>query len=75
MRKTSIYLNEKHRRRLARLAREEGTSQAEVIRRAIVSYVPATAGSRDFELTGSGEGPGGSIADVPEHELFEGFGE
>lgn len=75
MRKTSVYLSDEDRRRLATLARREGTSQAQVIRRAIASYVPRRVeGSGGFALARSGEGPGGSIADVPEEELLEGFG-
>ncbi|MGQ0669985.1 MAG: CopG family transcriptional regulator [Actinomycetota bacterium] len=74
MKKTSVYLEEDDRRRLAKLARQEGMSQAAVIRRAIASYVPRRLGDRDFALTGSGEGPGGTVADVPDEELLRGFG-
>ena len=35
MRKTSVYLDEDQAQRLARLAREEGRSQAEVLREAL----------------------------------------
>ena len=30
---------------------------------------------RTFAMIGIGEGPGGSIADIPEEELLKGFGE
>jgi predicted transcriptional regulator len=73
--KTSVYLTDEEVRRLGKLAKREGTSQAEVIRRAIRVYQPERRGSRDFSLLGVAEGPGGSIADIPEEELLEGFGE
>ena len=75
MRKTSVYLTDAQAERLATLARLEGRSQAEVLRDAIESYAPRTSSDRDFALFGSGTGPGGSIADVDEHELMAGFGE
>ena len=74
MRKTSVYLSDRDVARLTRLAELEGISQAEVLRRAIWGYEPKNAGDRDFALFDSGEGPGGSIADVAEEELLEGFG-
>lgn len=30
---------------------------------------------RNFALAGCADGPGGSVADIPEEELLEGFGE
>ncbi|MGH9171980.1 MAG: CopG family transcriptional regulator [Acidimicrobiales bacterium] len=75
MHKTSVYLNDEEVARLAALAEREGTSQAEVLRRAIRLYVPEQPGDRDFSLIGSAEGPGGSIADMTQEELLEGFGE
>lgn len=74
MKKTSVYLEESHVTRLARLARLERVSEAEVIRRAIDSYLPRRRGDRNFALTASGDGPGTSIADIPEEELLKGFG-
>lgn len=52
-----------------------GTSQADVIRKAILAYVPEGAGDRDFVSARVADGPGGSIADVPEEDLLKGFGE
>ena len=75
MRKTSVYLSDEDVARLAALAEREGVSHADVIRRAIRQYVPEQRGSRDFALSRSGSGPGGSIADIPDDELLEGFGE
>jgi hypothetical protein len=74
MRKTSVYLTADESARLARLAEREGTSQAEVIRRAIRVYEPETLGDRNFSLARSADGPGGSMADLSEDELLEGFG-
>jgi hypothetical protein len=75
VRKTSVYLTDGEVSRLAELAEREGISQADVIRRAIRTYVPEQRGNRDFALSRIGEGAGGSIADVPDEELLEGFGE
>ena len=74
MHKTSVYLSAEEIARLATLAAREGTSQAEVIRRAIRLYEPERRGDRHFALTGSAEGPGGSVADLKEDELLAGFG-
>jgi predicted DNA-binding protein len=75
MRKTSVYLGEEQAERLARLARQEGRSQAEILREAVASYQPKRAEDRNFALAGSGRGDGSSIADVPEEALLDGFGE
>ncbi len=75
MRKTSVYLDEQEAERLARLAREQGRSQAEILREAIATYRPRPSEDRDFALAGSGHGDGSSIAEVPEEALLEGFGE
>lgn len=72
--KTSVYLNADEIARLATLAEREGASQAEVIRRAIRLYEPQRRGDRNFSLAGSADGPGGSVADLNEDELLEGFG-
>jgi hypothetical protein len=74
MKKTSVYLTEDEIGRLAWLAEREGTSQADIIRRAITRYTPDLP-DRNFRLSGSFDGPGGSVADVAEEELLEGFGE
>ncbi len=75
MDKTSVYLDESDRRRLAHLAHIEGVSQAEIIRRAIERYEPArVAVDREFLLDGVFEGPGDAAADIPERDLLRGFG-
>lgn len=74
MHKTSVYVSPDETARLATLAEREGTSQAEVIRRAIRLYEPERRGDRNFTLVGSAEGPGDSIAGVAEDEPLKGFG-
>lgn len=73
MRKTSVYLTLEETRGLAVLAEREGTSQAEIIRRAINAYARERR-DRNFAVAGVAAGPGGSVADLPEGELLEGFG-
>jgi predicted transcriptional regulator len=74
MRKTSVYLDDRLAERLAHLAREEGRSQADVLRAAIAAYEPRVAGDRQFVLDGCVNGNGESVADVDEAELLRGFG-
>lgn len=74
MHKTSVYLSAEEIARLTTLAEREGTSQAEVIRRAIRQYEPERHADRNFSLVESADGPGGSIADLTEEELLDGFG-
>jgi predicted transcriptional regulator len=75
MKKTSVYLEDEHAERLRQLARREGRSQAEVLRDAIMVYAERAKPDRNFVCDGIAEGPGGSIADIPEEELLKGFGE
>jgi predicted transcriptional regulator len=75
MRKTSVYLSDELGARLARLAEEEGRSQAEVLRAAIAAYHPRPGIDRDFALDGCVTGDGTSVADIDEDELLRGFGE
>jgi predicted DNA-binding protein len=75
MNKTSVYLTDDERDRLAYLARRTGKSQAEIIRDAIRCYEAEDSRKRTFAMTASGRGPGGSIADIPEEEYLKGFGE
>lgn len=75
MKKTSVYLDDADVERLRRLARREGRSQAEIVRAAITVYEERLAPDRSFALTGSWHGGGTSIADVPEEELLQGFGD
>lgn len=69
-----MYLTDDEVARLARLSDREGMSQAEIIRRAIRQYEPERRRDRHFALIGVADGPGGSIADVAESELLDGFG-
>jgi len=74
MRKTSVYLSDELAERLARIARETGRSQAEVLRAAVAAYRPSPPTDRAFALDGCVTGQGGSVADLDEDELLRGFG-
>ena len=77
MRKTSVYLDEQLAERLARLARQEGRSQAEVLREAIAAYEPAPVRDRNFALAAGFrriDGDSRAISQIPESELLDGFG-
>ena len=69
-----LYLHDADAARLRRLAAQEGSSQAEIVRKAIGAYEVQHRPDRQFVLTASGEGDGRSVADIPEEELLEGFG-
>lgn len=74
MRKTSVYLSEELAERLARLARETGRSQADVLRAAVAAYQPPPSSDRVFAIDGCVTGDGSSVADIDEDELLRGFG-
>ena len=74
MNKTSVYLSSEDATRLAALAQREGTSQAEVIRRAIKNYEPERRGDRNFALAGVADGDGTSVAALTDVDLMRGFG-
>lgn len=77
VRKTSVYLDDRQAARLARLARQEGRSQAEILRAAIDAYRSPAAVERSFALAEGfarlDEDPR-PISEIPEHELLDGFG-
>lgn len=75
MKKTSVYLSDEEVEILRRLADREGKSQATVLREALAAYDERAVPDRNFEMVGIFEGNGTSIADVPDEELMEGFGE
>jgi predicted DNA-binding protein len=78
MRKTSVYLGAEQAERLARLARQEGRSQAEILREAIAAYEPPASRDRAFALAAGFpriDGDSRPISTIPEHELLDGFGE
>jgi len=77
MRKTSVYLTVEQAKRLERLAREEGRSQAEVLRAAITAYEPAPSRDRAFALAAGFpriDEDARPISQIPERELLDGFG-
>lgn len=71
MRKTTVYLPEDLRRRLARLAEQRGTSQAMLIRRAIGDLVERERGPRPYLPLFRGPDP---ILAERVDEALEGFG-
>jgi predicted DNA-binding protein len=77
VRKTSVYLDDELAQRLARLAHDEGRSQAEVVREAIASYRPRSSADRDFSLAAGFsriDDDARPISEIPEAELLHGFG-
>jgi predicted DNA-binding protein len=77
MRKTSVYLDDEHADRLARLARQSGKSQAEILRDAIATYRVTPHPDRDFALAAGFprvDGDARPISEIPEDELLDGFG-
>lgn len=77
MRKTSVYLDDQRADRLARLAQQEGRSQAEVLREAIDAYEPKPSRDRDFALAAGFDridADARSISQIPKRDLLEGFG-
>jgi predicted DNA-binding protein len=78
MRKTSLYLDDELAERLARLSREAGRPQAEIVREAIAAYELPPSTDRNFALAAGFpriDDDQRSIADIPEDELLRGFGE
>jgi predicted DNA-binding protein len=78
MRKTSVYLDDEQTERLARLAREEGRSQAEILREAVAAYQPLSSADRDFALAAGFrriDRDSRPISQIPREELLRGFGE
>jgi predicted DNA-binding protein len=77
MRKTSVYLDDAQAERLARLAREEGRPQAEILREAIAAYRPRSTQDRSFALAAGlrriDDDPR-PISEIPDDELLQGFG-
>ena len=78
MRKTSVYLDDTQAVRLARLARQEGRSQAEILREAVASYEPQPSSDRSFAIAAGFDRIDDDprpISAMPDSELLEGFGE
>ncbi len=75
MPKTSVYLTAAQAERLARLSKQQGRPQAEIIRDAIATYTPPRQSERHFSLDGVVVGDGTTIAEINDDELLRGFGE
>jgi predicted transcriptional regulator len=74
MKKTSVYLEPELDRALARLARSQGITKAEAIRRALAAAVAEVATPR-ITAIGVGEGPGDVADDTDRHMDETRFGE
>lgn len=77
MRKTSVYLDEAQAARLSRLAKQEGRSQAEILRAAVDAYQPQTSRDRNFALAAGFDRIDDDprpISEIPDDELLNGFG-
>jgi predicted transcriptional regulator len=77
MRKMSVYLDDEQAERLARLARQEGRSQADILRTAIATYEPPPSRDRDFEIAAGFsriDRDASPISQVPDEELLRDFG-
>jgi hypothetical protein len=75
MRKTSVYLSEHDRARLARLAKARGKSHAEIFREGLEALEREERPDRNFVLAGAVSVPGVSAREIPEEELLRGFGD
>ena len=75
MRKTSVYLSDEDRARLARLAKARGRSQAEIMREALTVLEGTQRPERKFAMAGVVAGDGTDISEIPEEELLKGFGD
>jgi predicted DNA-binding protein len=77
VRKTSVYLDDHQAERLARIARQEGRSQAEILREAVATYEPPALRDRRFEVAAGyprTDGDSRPISEIPDEELLKGFG-
>jgi ribbon-helix-helix CopG family protein len=75
MKKTSIYLEPELDYAIARVARSQGITKAEAIRRAVAAAVEQAPPRARITAIGVGSGPGDVSADVDRHLAETGFGE
>jgi hypothetical protein len=75
MKKYTIVLDDEQVERIRRMAEAEMKTEEQLLRDLIGRYAVERGHERVFAMEGVVEGPGGSVADVPEEELLEGFGE
>ena len=73
MKKTTIYLDGALDRAMGRLAKEQGVTKAEVIRRALTVAAERAERPR-IRAIGVGHGPGDVADDVDRHLAETGFG-
>lgn len=72
MRKTSVYLEERHISKLKRLSRHTERPPAEIIREAIDALPEPDT---EFAIFGSFESDEPHLSEIPKKELLKGFGE
>ena len=75
MKQYTITLDDEQVERLKRMAETEMKSEEQLLRDLISRYAVESGHERVFAMDGIVEGPGGSIADIPDDELLKGFGE
>lgn len=74
-RKTSVYFTEEDSDTLRGLSERLQVSQAKVLQEALATYDAEQMPDRNFAFAATFDGDGTAIADVPDDELMQGFGE
>jgi predicted DNA-binding protein len=75
MKQYTITLDDEQVERIRRMAEAEMKTEDQLIRDIISRYAVESGHERVFAMDGAGRGPGDSVADIPEEELLQGFGE
>lgn len=70
-----VAVDDETKERLQRMAETEMKSEQQLLHDVLARYAVESGHERTFAFFGVVEGPGGSIADVPEEEYLKGFGE
>jgi hypothetical protein len=71
----SVSIDDETKERLQRMAETEMKSEEQLLHDVLKRYAVDSGHERVFAMDGAGRGPGGSVADIPDDELMEGFGE
>ncbi|MGE3269754.1 MAG: hypothetical protein AB7P40_13465 [Chloroflexota bacterium] len=75
MKQYTIMLDDEQVERLKRMAETEMKTEDQLIADLIRRYAVESGHERVFAMEGAGRGPGGSVADIPDEDLMQGFGE
>ena len=75
MKQYTVTLDDEQVERLKRMAATEMKTEDQLIADLIKRYAVESGHERALAMDGIVHGPGGSVADIPEDELMEGFGE